>query len=359
MTERDSYNYQLLSRLRSDCDYYLGACAEHGVDMDAAQKHLWAGSIEAQVSKMRELYAQLPEPPEWLSADGIDRYERDMLSARDAQRGTAPVSWNDRLMVLDTVRGANGREAALLFNPGNHHTPFVVADGYDPATHRWSSGSYKSDLISAACELHGLPDPRHAVTFEYPSPAAIMERYGNAYGISPEQARQISEDIRTRLSDGLERDYDALQIESFIEEYCPSRPDNGRADAMEYIKKVDDWQLYSAERARSLFDIIADSDAVVVGTAADGITVSGVVLDGGSDDLYFEVYNERTCDVLADLTIAAARCDFLPDGYARAVTGDARAGDDTGLDLDAEMADMREVSGGMDEHEAARDADAR
>lgn len=163
MTEQDSYNYQLLSRLRSDCDYYLGACVEHGVDMDAAQKHLWAGSIEGQIAKMRELYAQLPEPPEWLSADGIDRYERDMLSVRDAQRGSAPVSWNDRLMVLDTVRDANGRETALLFNPGNHHTPFVVADGYDPATHHWSSGSYRNDLISAVCELHDLPDPRDAV----------------------------------------------------------------------------------------------------------------------------------------------------------------------------------------------------
>ena len=105
----------------------------------------------------------MPEPPEWLSADGIDRYERDMLSVRDAQRGSAPVSWNDRLMVLDTVRDANGRETALLFNPGNHHTPFVVADGYDPATHHWSSGSYRNDLISAVCELHDLPDPRDAV----------------------------------------------------------------------------------------------------------------------------------------------------------------------------------------------------
>lgn len=163
MTEQDSYNYQLLSRLRSDCDYYLGACAEHGVDMVDAQKHLWAGSVEAQVSKMRELYALLPEPPEWLSADGIDRYARDMLSARDVQRGTVPAPWNDRLIVLDTVRDKNGRETALLFNPGNHHTPFVVADGYDPATHHWSSGSYRNDLISAVCELHDLPDPRDAV----------------------------------------------------------------------------------------------------------------------------------------------------------------------------------------------------
>ena len=39
---------------------------------------------------------------------------------------------------------------------------------------------------------------------------------------------------------------------------------------------------------------------------------------------------------------------------------DALHGEDTpGLDLDAEMADMREVSGGMEEYEAVRDAGAR
>lgn len=77
------FNYRLLGRLQSDCDYYLGACASNGADMTAAQKHLWAGSIEGQIDKMREIYAALPEKPEWLSADDIDRYEENMLALRD------------------------------------------------------------------------------------------------------------------------------------------------------------------------------------------------------------------------------------------------------------------------------------
>lgn len=47
-------DYRLLSRLKADCDYYLGAGGR-------AEKHLWAGSVEAQITKMRELYDALPE----------------------------------------------------------------------------------------------------------------------------------------------------------------------------------------------------------------------------------------------------------------------------------------------------------
>ena len=65
------WNTGLLSRLKMDCDYYLGAG-------ERAEKHLWAGSVEAQITKMRELYALLPEKPEWLSEQDIDRYESQM-----------------------------------------------------------------------------------------------------------------------------------------------------------------------------------------------------------------------------------------------------------------------------------------
>ena len=70
-TPAEPNSYQLLSRLRSDCEYYLGAG-------QFSEKHLWAGSVEAQISKMRELYAALPEKPEWLTEQDIDRYETQM-----------------------------------------------------------------------------------------------------------------------------------------------------------------------------------------------------------------------------------------------------------------------------------------
>ena len=64
-------DYRLLSRLKADCDYYLGAGGR-------AKKHLWAGSAEAQITKMWELYDALPEKPEWLTEQDIDRYESQM-----------------------------------------------------------------------------------------------------------------------------------------------------------------------------------------------------------------------------------------------------------------------------------------
>ena len=63
--------YRLLGRLKADCDYFLGAGGR-------AEKHLWAGSVEAQLAKMRELYALLPEKPEWLTPEDIDRYAQRM-----------------------------------------------------------------------------------------------------------------------------------------------------------------------------------------------------------------------------------------------------------------------------------------
>ena len=64
-------DYRLLSRLKADCEYFLGAG-------QGAEKHLWAGSVPAQIAKMRELYASLPEKSEWLTEQDIDRYAQRM-----------------------------------------------------------------------------------------------------------------------------------------------------------------------------------------------------------------------------------------------------------------------------------------
>ena len=69
--EQRSDDYRLLSRLKADCDYFLGAGGR-------AEKHLWAGSVREQIAKMRELYAALPDEPEWLTMEDIDRYAQRM-----------------------------------------------------------------------------------------------------------------------------------------------------------------------------------------------------------------------------------------------------------------------------------------
>ena len=62
-----------MDRLRADCDYFLGAGGR-------SEKHLWAGNVYAQIKKMRELYDALPEKPEWLTAEAIDRYAAQMAA---------------------------------------------------------------------------------------------------------------------------------------------------------------------------------------------------------------------------------------------------------------------------------------
>jgi NAD(P)H-flavin reductase len=68
-----AFNYQLLSRLQQDCEYYLG----HG---NRAKKHLWALDEAEQIKKMKELYEGFHEKPEWISLEDIARYEAAMVA---------------------------------------------------------------------------------------------------------------------------------------------------------------------------------------------------------------------------------------------------------------------------------------
>lgn len=71
VTESNEYDYMLLDRLKQDCKYFLG-------NGNRAEKHLWAGNVNDQIAKMKELYNKLPEKPEWLSMEDIENYEKEM-----------------------------------------------------------------------------------------------------------------------------------------------------------------------------------------------------------------------------------------------------------------------------------------
>lgn len=65
--------HQLLSRMKSDCEYYLG-------NGNRAEKYLSEGTPAAQIAEMRRIYDTLPEKPEWLTAEQIDNYEKQMVT---------------------------------------------------------------------------------------------------------------------------------------------------------------------------------------------------------------------------------------------------------------------------------------
>ena len=67
----NSFEYRMLGRLQSDCEYYLGfggRCA----------KHLWAGSEKEQILEMMRIYSNLEEKPLWIDEERIAKYAEEM-----------------------------------------------------------------------------------------------------------------------------------------------------------------------------------------------------------------------------------------------------------------------------------------
>ena len=68
------FNYMLLDRLKTDCNYYLG-------NGNKNKKYLWAGDEKKQIKKMKELYNSFSNDnkPEWITLEEIERYEKEMI----------------------------------------------------------------------------------------------------------------------------------------------------------------------------------------------------------------------------------------------------------------------------------------
>lgn len=73
LSQDDSFRYQLLDRMRMDCDYYLGYGNRY-------PNHLWAGDENEQVAYMKAIWNSFPEnqKPEWLQYQKILEYEEQM-----------------------------------------------------------------------------------------------------------------------------------------------------------------------------------------------------------------------------------------------------------------------------------------
>lgn len=71
------FNLRLLGRLKADIDYFLGP--------SHAEKYLWAGGVDAQIAKLREIDGSIrPEDrPEWFTTEWIDQEEQAMRTPAD------------------------------------------------------------------------------------------------------------------------------------------------------------------------------------------------------------------------------------------------------------------------------------
>lgn len=69
----ESFRYQMLDRLRSDCDYYLG-------NGGRSARVLWAQSVADHIDAMKQIWNSFAteDKPEWLSWADILKYKSEM-----------------------------------------------------------------------------------------------------------------------------------------------------------------------------------------------------------------------------------------------------------------------------------------
>lgn len=75
LTHDEKFRYQLLDRMREDCEYYLDYGGRH-------PKYLWAQEEREHISYMKQIWQSFSEKPEWLSWDEILEYEKLMCTEK-------------------------------------------------------------------------------------------------------------------------------------------------------------------------------------------------------------------------------------------------------------------------------------
>lgn len=224
-----SFEYGLLGRLKADCEYFLSEGHQH-------EKHLWAGSIHAQIAKMRELYDLLPEKPEGITKEIIDDYETHMApwehdeaeetqildEALDAHHGQID-------MLMQAVRGelTVGTIRYSIFEGRPHISMIEVLEDYRRqgiATQmlRYLQGQYPNEEIVWGYLTEDGSALYQAVVDEQPNPDylrvqndleditrefdAYVRRLDGGAILSPQEAADMDdlEDTQYRLEKELE-----------------------------------------------------------------------------------------------------------------------------------------------------------
>ncbi len=224
-----SFEYGLLGRLKADCEYFLSEGHQH-------EKHLWAGSIHAQIAKMRELYDLLPEKPEGITKEIIDDYETRMApwehdeaeetqildEALDAHHGQID-------MLMQAVRGelTVGTIRYSIFEGRPHISMIEVLEDYrrqSIATQmlRYLQGQYPNEEIVWGYLTEDGSALYQAVVDEQPNPDylrvqndleditrefdAYVRRLDGGAILSPQEAADMDdlEDTQYRLEKELE-----------------------------------------------------------------------------------------------------------------------------------------------------------
>ena len=80
-TKDEKFQYMMLSRLKQDCDYYLG-------NGNRYSGNLWAKNEADQIQEMKDRYNTFSDDkkPEWLTWDDILKYESLMRNVSEQEK---------------------------------------------------------------------------------------------------------------------------------------------------------------------------------------------------------------------------------------------------------------------------------
>ena len=108
----DKGRYMFLSRMQSDCKYFL--------DGHEYNKFLWAGNVEDQIKYMKWLYNSFPKnkKPEWISMEEIEDYEKRMAGKGKEDHSRDEIDEQ----ILDEGVGSRGMIKAIekAFDDGRY-----------------------------------------------------------------------------------------------------------------------------------------------------------------------------------------------------------------------------------------------
>lgn len=160
-SNEQSFEYQLLDRLRSDCDYVLNTYYRPETLGDISreerklqQKFLWANNAKDQIAKMKELYRKLKVKPDWITLEDIANYEKQFkdILGKDYRGDHEYVGASTQVDNIITITGDYGTSLVIDMWYGDTFEPkkYEADDSfYD------NDGEYRGNIYDETGKLVG------------------------------------------------------------------------------------------------------------------------------------------------------------------------------------------------------------
>lgn len=150
------FTYMMLSRLKSDNDYFLGYGNRH-------EKHLWADNVKDQIAEMKRLWNSLEIKPEWLSMEDILNYEKQMTDSQNNLISTETKTY--QISDYKNPYEVNRAIEKLIDSKENDFTPNEI----EFISHYSGYGGLEKQGSFSDEELKGL-------LYEYFTPDAVVKK---------------------------------------------------------------------------------------------------------------------------------------------------------------------------------------